>query len=101
MNITSEHLRQMRHCVGFYSDNPGSRNYFNADSNSVIWNNLIDLRFAIEHSKSENGSYFSLTLAGKELIGLAEQITYKEQIDAKHEDSIKSLCDLYDIDLEY
>lgn len=99
MTITSEHLSQMRHCVGFYSDNPGSRNYFYTDSGSVIWNNLIDLRFAIEHSKSENGSYFSLTLAGKELIGLAEQIIYKKQIDAKHEESIKSLCDLYNTNL--
>ena len=99
MTITSEHLSQMRHCVGFYSDNPGFRNYFNADSNSVIWNNLVDLRLAIEHSKSENGSYFSLTLAGKELIGLPDQIIFKEQIDAKHEESIKSLCDLYNTNL--
>lgn len=99
MTITSEHLSQMRHCVGFYSDNPGFRNYFNADSNSVIWNNLIDLRLAIEHSKSENGSYFSLTLAGKELIGLPDQIAFKEQIDAKHEDSIKLLCDIHHLEL--
>ena len=99
MTITSEHLRQMRHCVGFYSDNPGFRNYFYTDSNSVIWNNLIDLRLAVEHSKSENGSYFSLTLAGKELIGLSDQIIFKEQVDAKHEESIKTLCDLYYIEL--
>ena len=89
----------MRHCVGFYSDNPGFRNYFNTDSNSVIWNTLIDLRLAVEHSKSENGSYFSLTLAGKELIGLPDQITFKEKIDAKHKESIELLCDLHHLEL--
>ena len=99
MTLTSEHLRQMRHCVGFYSDNPGFRNHFSTDSPSIIWNNLVDLGLAVDHLKSENGSYFSLTESGKEFIGLPEQIVYKEQVDAKHEESIKSLCDIYHLEL--
>ena len=72
--LTPEHLSQMRHAVGFYSNwKPGHRNYYCADKNDLIWPELVELGFATrELGKSSYA--FQVTESGQKLIGLDEQI---------------------------
>jgi len=67
--LSPEHLSQMRHAVGFYSDTePGHRNHYGARPDDQIWTELVELGFA------KGGNFFHVTESGKKLIGLDEQI---------------------------
>jgi len=72
--LTPEHLSQMRHAVGFYSNtNPGYRNHFSTEQADPIWTDLVERGFAT--GRECLGSYvFHVTESGKKLIGLDEQI---------------------------
>ena len=72
--LTPEHLSQMRHAVGFYSDTePGYRNHFSTEQADPIWRTLETMGYA--HGRIKFGAFFFyVSESGKKLIGLDEQI---------------------------
>ena len=97
MAITTKHLDQMRHAVGFFSERPGYRNRFCTESDDPIWVELVDLGFA--GSSNGFGAFtFWLTESGTALIGLDQQVKFKNDIDKDHVVNIRKLCELHEID---
>lgn len=86
--ITKKHLDQMRHAVGYHSDNPGYRNGFCTAKDDKIWTDLEDLGYAKGYENLGTHGFY-VTDSGKELIGLEEQIRYKEDIDSQHRENIE------------
>ena len=94
--IGKKHLEQMRHAVGFFSEIPGFRNSFHVAKEDAIWNELKTLGFA--DGTEWLGSYhFWVTDEGKALIGLDEQIRFKERLDRRHERNIEDICETHNI----
>lgn len=71
--ITAEQMRKLRHAVGFYSDEPGFRNYYWADSSDTDWEVMAAMDFAVAGAFSGSQRCYSVTKKGKQLIGLSEQ----------------------------
>ena len=88
----------MRHAVGYFSDNPGYRNYFQTEQNNEIWGDLVEWKFAQGQERS-GAYYFYLTDLGKEILGLEEQIRFKEKLDSNHQSNVDYLCEVYEIEL--
>lgn len=96
--ITKEHLDQMRHAVGYHSNNPGYRNAFHTNPDDKVWQYLKDHGFAEGGIERLGSFYYWVSETGKDLIGLKEQQEYKQQIDDQHERTIQDLCETYGLE---
>ena len=99
--ITTKHLNQMRHAVGFYSDNPGYRNNFHTSPEDYIWIDLKEWGFAEGGIERLGSFYYWVSELGKELIGLEDQIRFTKGLQEKHSEEISYIEETYEIDLDY
>lgn len=104
--VTKEQLEHMQHCVGFFSENPGYRNYYCASGKDIdCWMDLVSMGLAdagrlveIERGDSKyNQQYFELTADGMRFIGLPEQ---QRQMDV-FKSRIKDIHEYYEEELGY
>ena len=96
--ITIDHLRQMRHAVGFFERRPGYRNMYNTGSEtSEIWEYLKEIGLAGGGNERLGSISYWLTDEGKEFIGLPEQIRMMEQVSEDREEAYKRFCEHHDV----
>jgi hypothetical protein len=98
--IGSKHVNQLRHAVGFFSDNPGFRNAFHTKEDDKVWILLKKLGFADGGIERMGSFYYWVTDEGKALIGLEEQKIFKSGIDRDHERNIQDLCEIHEIEID-
>ena len=104
--VSKEQLSHMQHCVGFFSDNPGYRNYFYANGKDIEqWQELSEMGLAhagkLEEIKRGTDEYmqqyFELTAKGMKFIGLPEQQMQMDSFKRR----LKDVHDYYEEELGY